>query len=415
MNFRICKTGKCFLPAASLALLFFLFLVISQTAGLSIVSSGCLQCHEEDFDLDLEQALVIHEPCREKRCLVCHCPEAENTNREDDKPDAAATLPAPQRNTSVPENEIEIIDLHLHQDRFHSFRFPELGQSEPLLVEIWCGKSRLGLEKIPLPALVGLPVLDNRQRPPALKNIQVVAIESGIVASAVIVWETDTPASSQIEYGVDDFKTLSFPQHEYLFHHRVVLNDLKPRRLYSFKVSSTDLFGNQATSNAFFFSTAETLSEKNDNAVDADCGLVQRRFFRYNDQYLAIFQISSPGSLSIGRQAASQADTNEASSVTADNKGAERDTAVDLHQFLLDEKDTTINNCFSCHKGIRREMSHPIDVRPRAGMKVPKEYPLLADGRLSCMTCHVRHAGRYSFRLIRAQGRDFCHGCHSTY
>ncbi|MBN2808322.1 MAG: cytochrome c3 family protein [Deltaproteobacteria bacterium] len=76
---------------------------------------------------------------------------------------------------------------------------------------------------------------------------------------------------------------------------------------------------------------------------------------------------------------------------------------------------TTIGNCLSCHREVRREMSHPVDVYPAPGMRVPKEYPLLANGKMSCISCHVRHAGDNLYRLVRAQGRQFCQGCHATY
>ena len=87
----------------------------------------------------------------------------------------------------------------------------------------------------------------------------------------------------------------------------------------------------------------------------------------------------------------------------------------DEHRLLLDEVETTIDNCFTCHRGIRKEMSHPIEILPPPGMQVPEEYPLLSNGEMSCMTCHVRHGGDHPFRLIRAQGKKFCNGCHVSY
>ncbi|MBN2705217.1 MAG: hypothetical protein JXR89_02110 [Deltaproteobacteria bacterium] len=388
------------------------------TYGLSLVTSGCLQCHEEDFDADLEAGLVIHRPCQEKRCLVCHCSEKA---RPVEAEAAAAKIegPAVALPRATGAAEIEVIDLHLHESRFHSFLFAELAGPGPLLLEIWRGKERRGVEKIALPPLAGLPRLVDDRQPPRLSNVRVVRIESGALAAAVVCWQTDKPASSEVDYGIDDFGRRSLPRNELLYRHRVELNGLKPQRLYRLRGVSNDYFGNQGFSETITFSTAADFDE--DLPAASDCRLLGHEFVNAAGRYLGIFEISTPVSLSLGLEevplsAADPAAAGGLAAVDATAAGEEAGAAAgDLHKFLLSPEDTNINNCFSCHKDIRREMSHPVNVRPNPRMKVPPEYPLLADGRLTCMSCHVRHAGRHAFRLIRAQGREFCQGCHDTY
>lgn len=52
------------------------------------------------------------------------------------------------------------------------------------------------------------------------------------------------------------------------------------------------------------------------------------------------------------------------------------------------------NFCFGCHTESRLGRSHPIGVRPSDKywkMKVPDDFRLDEDGRLTCLTCHAAH------------------------
>jgi phosphodiesterase/alkaline phosphatase D-like protein len=63
--------------------------------------------------------------------------------------------------------------------------------------------------------------------------------------SAVIIWSTDEPATSQVEYGTTPNYGLKSLKNENLAtNHRVDLSGLTPGTKYFFKVKSTDEVGN---------------------------------------------------------------------------------------------------------------------------------------------------------------------------
>jgi hypothetical protein len=67
------------------------------------------------------------------------------------------------------------------------------------------------------------------------------------------------------------------------------------------------------------------------------------------------------------------------------------------------------NQCVSCHR-IRAVLSHPVDVVP--SMVVPAHLPL-ADGRMTCMTCHgVNDTGQAEVPGVATVESTFCGQCH---
>lgn len=81
------------------------------------------------------------------------------------------------------------------------------------------------------------------------------------------------------------------------------------------------------------------------------------------------------------------------------------------------EQAVSSDNCITCHREVSGEMSHPIDVIPKKDL--PDDMPL-ANGRLSCLTCHYAHPssiqpGNFRIALLRKSGRGshFCGACHN--
>jgi predicted CXXCH cytochrome family protein len=81
---------------------------------------------------------------------------------------------------------------------------------------------------------------------------------------------------------------------------------------------------------------------------------------------------------------------------------------------LLDEGETL--TCFECHRHNKAQI-HPVDIRPL--IPVPQGWPLSAEGRLACSTCHDPHlptrAAQAGPALLRANigGEAFCRICHT--
>lgn len=79
--------------------------------------------------------------------------------------------------------------------------------------------------------------------------------------------------------------------------------------------------------------------------------------------------------------------------------------------------------CYSCHDGTLTSLgatffekdgnTHPIDVVPSDRVKVPKEFPLDAKGRITCATCHNPHKTAYDKYLrMPADNGELCVACH---
>lgn len=74
------------------------------------------------------------------------------------------------------------------------------------------------------------------------------------------------------------------------------------------------------------------------------------------------------------------------------------------------------STCEKCHRDIRQNQSHPVDIPPE--VPIPADMPLM-DGKLTCVTCHFVHPSSLRHRpfskfLLRRPGRGvmFCSACH---
>jgi len=386
--------------------------------------TACLRCHKEDYEKDLTHAL-IHQPCLEKKCSVCHCSSAAAilTSGSESQTNLSVVADVNQENSGG-QPEIRIIDSAIHSALAHSFIFSRDQVADKLRVELWQGAELKLVETVGLPPLAELPHLINEKRPPKISEIKIDRVETGLSSVAVISWKTDVPTTSKVRYGINRLDKLSPGLKSLTRRHTVELDSLKSNRKYKLAVVAVDFFGNQAVSEPFTLSTdKDYLAPLHEFLLPRKgaCRIVEVQFYNVGGRYLALFELSQDLSVSIGVEKNS-IDLNQivaVSGAAGEKKSAVVGEAVavrgKLHDFLVSAQTLTIDNCLYCHKEVRREMSHPIDVLPKRNMHVPADYTLLPNGRISCMTCHVKHAGDNMFRLVRAQGKEFCSGCHATY
>lgn len=88
--------------------------------------------------------------------------------------------------------------------------------------------------------------------PPVISNIQVVDITE---TSARITWETDEPATSVVNYGLDATYGTELSDSALVTEHSIIVTGLDPGTLYHFKVGSADDSGNYAESGDETFTT----------------------------------------------------------------------------------------------------------------------------------------------------------------
>jgi len=84
------------------------------------------------------------------------------------------------------------------------------------------------------------------------------ATATGITStSATIIWTTDEPATSQVEYGVRRYETNTPLDSNLVTSHSVVLTNLLANTNYQYRLKSTDAAGNAAQSARFTFRTLD--------------------------------------------------------------------------------------------------------------------------------------------------------------
>ncbi len=76
------------------------------------------------------------------------------------------------------------------------------------------------------------------------------SLETLSTSEATIIWETDEPANSVVQYGLDQTYPLTTTDHTLVRNHRVKLTNLAPARTYYYRVRSTDGSGNGPTTSA---------------------------------------------------------------------------------------------------------------------------------------------------------------------
>ena len=74
-------------------------------------------------------------------------------------------------------------------------------------------------------------------------------------------------------------------------------------------------------------------------------------------------------------------------------------------QLVADEAEL----CQGCHQNAVAA-SHPIGIRP--AMEIPGEFPLSADGEITCSTCHRVHDTAPGKLRSALEGQEFCEACH---
>ncbi len=88
--------------------------------------------------------------------------------------------------------------------------------------------------------------------PPIILNPQAINITQ---TSARIIWDTDEPATSIVQYGITDSYGNTVSNGSLVLSHGIDLTGLTPNTLYRFRVTSADQYGNSATSADYTFTT----------------------------------------------------------------------------------------------------------------------------------------------------------------
>ncbi|MGE4580167.1 MAG: cytochrome c3 family protein [Desulfuromonadales bacterium] len=263
-----------------------------------------------------------------------------------------------------------------------------------------------------LPLLASLPELADDGRPPQISRVEVEEVSLGVFVSVHISWETDEFADSSVLFGVGKLTEKSSSDFNLRKDHEMILSGLKKGKEYLFSAVSEDVFGNRAVSAPLTFSTHRDLLAKENPSdpylPDSDNPDLTQRLRRAGDQYLLEVSARYPVVVSLGKNSENRNGPHRLAQVPVSLNDSP-------HPPMQGEEVLNIHICFECHQNINEAMSHPVNILPPKGMIIPPEYPLLADGRMTCMSCHRRHGSDLPFRMIKSSRKELCIGCHVNY
>jgi len=383
-------------------LLIWLVLLGMSAWPMAVVAAeqSCGDCHREVVERGMGKRYV-HMPFLKKQCAACHV-SGQTVSVPTRQQIAAVKEPLPEKVRWFRDAPGVAVShwVLLSPD--------QLGDT--LIYKAWDGASRMPMRQLAVPPLATLPNKANDGKPPTISAVEVLDVRRGISTTATIAWNTDEFADSQVAYG-PDAPSSTKADRKLTRRHQVLLTGLDKDKAYRFQVISSDLFGNRAQSAVQEFATDKTFmldESRHEEAGGAGSKVeVTGQLFRQGEQYLAVFEANRPVSLSLG--------VPEVEEGSLAQQTPRQVVDSPSHPVLKSQVETNISACDGCHAYLKQGYSHPVNVFPKPGMVIPKEYRLLPDGRISCMSCHVEHGGDYEHRLLKSGKKDLCLGCHTDY
>lgn len=380
--------------------IFFGGLLLLVFAAGGWAETECVSCHEQ-ADPQRLRGRYVHQPMVKKQCDQCHIAGTRVAKRQKISPLAKEK----QR-----QEKIRWVRTLSGRQQEHWLRLPAKSVAGNLYLRAADGRLRTPVKKIVLPVLASLPQKENDKLPPQQLDITVSDVRLSISASATVRWKTDEFTESHLYYGVG---RLSSVKHVELLarEHEQLLTGLDAGETYQYQIVSQDLFGNETRSPLLEFSTEKSLmssAARNDfrSGFMAEIEM-SWQLFRVGGDYLLAVTADRPVTLAFG------VEKHTAEQLQVEQQ--EVKSGAFVHPILKSSLDTNVTVCKDCHTGLREDYSHPIKIRARRGMVIPADFPLLPDGKLSCMTCHANHASDFEYRLRRAEKSDLCRGCHTEY
>lgn len=382
----------CFYRVLLLSLALVLSGWLAPVAGISgaltATADSCVSCHEDVWSY-IQSKKYVHPPDGAKDCKYCH----------------AATRGNSESKCESYQKKVAWLARSVNPAREHWLEIDGAKQGATLLVESKALGGSSSCREFPLPALDELEDLpSNDLRPLKITNIRVLEVAKSVFISTTIGWETDRQADSQVFYGYDKLDQRSALDTQYTLNHAVVLNGVKLGKSYKYKVVSVDVAGNRTESNVQAMAVDLLPGKKDDvKTVERNMGEpeVSVRYYRKGNKCIVVVGAERIISVSLGILPKKYEKGDPGSEIK-----------VIRHLQLNSPEVTNTGVCYACHVEYKKILTHPINVFPKRGMNIPPEYATLPDGRISCMSCHVAHASNVEFRLVKADRRDLCRGCH---
>lgn len=368
-------------------------------------SEQCLKCHRDIID-NAAGEIVVHEPVSHNRCKICHVPaETDVTIPEPTEQDYGGGDPADKKWI---EWLAESFDANTHQVAL----LPAGACDTELIIKLWYQNRQKQQSEILCPNFNSIPMALPPESQPTISLLYLAHYHDELFSRASLSWTTDVPCRCQLHYHFNDNKYVENADDFYTLKHNREIRNFDPAKTMV-SVQCTSTFQQHTQGQFVPLSELAFRTETQDNLQVLNTPTFSTGFKRIDDLIEISVTTNQPAAISLGRveqKTESVPMVQEARATSEPNNGI-----ISSHPALSNEKQVNTTICFKCHLSTVEIASHPINVIAPPGMTIPDEYPLLSDGRLTCMTCHLRHSGNNEARLIKEGKRELCIGCHANY
>lgn len=232
-----------------------------------------------------------------------------------------------------------------------------------------------------------------------ISDVRIENIKKSLFAEAVISWDTNAPATSEVEYGTGGKYENRFTSEDmFTKKHRVTISRLKHKRNYRYRVISRDISGNVLQSDEHIFDTSNDFTSVNQT-------ITEDRSYPLSIDNITAFKIEGKGiylEISANKPAKFSIGLKEV-------KGKNERPCFGSPATRY----STIKACLKCHP---QDSSHPVGIRSgKPGIIVPDDVATIEKGVITCITCHYPHGGEKLYFARMDFKNNMCAKCHIGY
>lgn len=239
-------------------------------------------------------------------------------------------------------------------------------------------------------------ILTNDRQPPEILDVSVDEVRQAIFLEAFIKMVTNEPSSIVVDYGATSrYGERISADNTFSNTHRVRIPGLRHNKVYHFRVTFRDIFGNTTVSKDYVLDTAGAAAKapRGRAVITSSPALNDLRIYRAegsNDVYVS-FASDRP---------------------VMPHMRIIEPSEMDNHGFgFLKARFTQIDVCGKCHP---LGVSHPVAVRGNGvSVRIPPGLPTIEGGMVSCVTCHFPHGGNKRYFMRLEESKDLCVACHT--
>ena len=386
--------------AGKIMILALLSLFISATAIAD--SQQCLKCHKKIVDQTTDQ-LVIHPPFLQNRCTLCHSPA---------KPDTGSDQPEETSIVQTATPNMEWLAESFTESTRQTALLPMDICDAPLTIKLWYHNREKQQQQLTCPDLAAIPTQRAATQKPTTSNLQLTHYNDQLFARATLRWKTNVPCRCQLLYRSDNQEYADNEDDFYTLTHNHEIRNFNPKNT-QISIQCDDTFQQHIQNQYIPLASLPVTAEEPEESQSLSTADFTIEFKQMGEVIEAVVTTTQPAAVAIGRIEQPAEDQTEVQQIVT-TEIPESNEATQ-HPPLVAEKQINTTVCFQCHKETVEVASHPINVTAPPGMTIPPEYPLLSDGRMTCMTCHTRHGSNNEARLLKGGKKELCTGCHTNY